>query len=112
MRVVIGKFGKKVSKLIRYTIPIMAKTIIVVMLPNRLCIDGEQSTVFSETVFLFKSNVPLGLIMIYIIGNLFIEKDHFTTIPFSDMGGWKKAKDVFGDKLETVIAELNEEMIK
>ena len=46
----------------------------------------------------------------HLTSNLLIEKRHFTSIPFSKKGGWKKADSDFGGKLEEIIVKLNEMM--
>ena len=44
--------------------------------------------------------------------NVILEKQHFNTIPFSDMGSIEKAKEILGDNLKIVLARINGAMIK
>lgn len=50
----------------------------------------------------------LDRIRAHLIENLSIEREDFDVIPiFAREGGWGKANRVFGERLETIIAELN-----
>ena len=52
----------------------------------------------------------LDLISNHLEYNLIIEKRHFSSIPFSGKGGWKKADQDFGGNLESIITRINEVM--
>ncbi len=45
----------------------------------------------------------LALIRDHLEANLLIEKRHFSQIPFSIKGGWKKANQDFNNELESII---------
>lgn len=47
----------------------------------------------------------------HLVANLSVSKDDFEELPVFDRhGGWTAANKVFGDQLETLLAELNEEV--
>jgi type I restriction enzyme R subunit len=50
----------------------------------------------------------LEMIRDHIAANLSIEPDDFEYAPFSQQGGLGKVHQLFGDKLNTIIEELNE----
>ncbi len=50
----------------------------------------------------------LEMIRDHIAANLSIEPDDFEYAPFSQQGGLGKVHQLFGDKLSTIIEELNE----
>jgi type I restriction enzyme R subunit len=54
----------------------------------------------------------LELIKLHLMHELSIEKEDFNDIPFSRRGGLKAAMSVFGDKLDKVVEEINELVIK
>ncbi len=49
----------------------------------------------------------LDAIKDHIANSLHIEQDDFDSVPFSQMGGLGKAYQLFGDKLSTILEELN-----
>ena len=52
----------------------------------------------------------LEMIRDHIAANLSIEPDDFEYAPFSQQGGLGKVHQLFGDKLNTIIEELNEKL--
>lgn len=50
----------------------------------------------------------IPIIRDHIAANLGIEPDDFEYAPFSQQGGLGKVHQLFGDKLNTIIEELNE----
>jgi len=54
----------------------------------------------------------LGLIEDHLSRNLLIEKEHFSSIPFSRHGAWKRADADFGGILETLLREINAAVVQ
>ena len=52
----------------------------------------------------------LAAIRDHIATSLRIERDDFTDVPFSQMGGLGRAALVFGDTLDAILDELNERL--
>ncbi|KAF5031769.1 hypothetical protein DSECCO2_624320 [anaerobic digester metagenome] len=54
----------------------------------------------------------LGLIEDHLSRNLLIEKEHFSSIPFSRYGAWKRANADFGGILEMLLKEINAAVVQ
>ena len=53
----------------------------------------------------------LDAIRDHIAASLRIEPDDFDYIPFSERGGLGRVYSLFGDKLDSILAELNERLV-
>ena len=51
-----------------------------------------------------------GMIKDHIASSVSIEMDDFENVPFNQKGGIVKAYKLFGQELDTILAELNEAM--
>jgi len=79
-------------------------------LPTESRVGRAMEAIMAEKSFSEEEKKWLHWIANHLTSNLLIEKRHFTSIPFSKKGGWKKADETFGGKLEEIIVELNEMM--
>jgi type I restriction enzyme R subunit len=74
-------------------------------------VDRAMSDVMEGKTFTLEQEKWLQLIRDHLARNLLVEKDHFSTIPFSRYGGWKRADSDFEGKLEELILNINEAVL-
>ena len=66
--------------------------------------------ILTEKNFSQQANEWLNLIILHLESNLLIEKRHFSQIPFSLKGGWRKANQDFDNELENILVKINDIM--
>ena len=77
------------------------------LLTTRERVKKAMDSITTGKSFTDEEQKWLELIANHLEFNLLIEKKHFATIPFSDLGGWNKADEVFKGQLETIIIQVN-----
>ena len=75
-------------------------------LPTGLNEQKKQGVTFTDEQMEW-----LEAIRVHVGTNIEIEKDDFENVPFNQMGGLGKAYKLFGERLQPMLAELNEVLV-
>ncbi|HBV95891.1 MAG: restriction endonuclease subunit R [Peptococcaceae bacterium BICA1-7] len=86
------------------------------LVPVAMTIEGQYQQWLTEQEMLGNVFTPeqrkwLDAIKDHIANSLSIDQDDFEEVPFNQMGGLGKVYQVFGEKLMTIIYELNERLV-
>ena len=81
------------------------------LVPVAEVIEARYQEWLAEQVpFLPYQQAWLDAIKNHIATSLRIEQDDFVEIPFIQMGGWGRVSDLFGDRLPSLLDELNDRL--